>query len=170
MSHKRSFFVFAICLFLLIACLAAGYWIAAQRVGAVMAILLGPSWLLARKYPSPWLTLVCLVASVGLSVVGILMEVPPLLMVFGSAMALAVWDLLLLDTAVGTTSVSEQTRQYEKKHLYSLMLALGLGLSVTILGRSFSIQMPFIVLLLFVAFVLFALDRVWSYIKKTGKR
>ena len=97
------------------------------------------------------------------------MGVSPLLMIFGSAMALVVWDLVLLDSAVGNTSVGEQTRQYETRHLRSLLLTLGFGLIATLLGRSLSIQIPFLVLLLFVAFILFALDRIWSYIKKTGR-
>lgn len=94
---------------------------------------------------------------------------PPLAMILGSAVALAVWDILLLDSALGNHSLVKQTRQYENAHLQSLMLALGCGLFVTFLGRLSNIQIPFIVLLLLVAFILFALDRVWGYIKKAGK-
>ena len=90
-------------------------------------------------------------------------------MIFASAVALAVWDLLVLDSELGNTSSVEQTRRYETRHLQSLTLALGSGLLATLLGSFLKIQMPFIVLMLFVAFILFALDRVWGYIKNTGK-
>jgi hypothetical protein len=94
---------------------------------------------------------------------------PPLWLLFGSALALVVWDLLLLDAALGNTSPIEQTRQYESQHLQSLMLALGFGLSTALLGRLLNIQIPFIVLVLCILFILIALDRVWGYLKKTGK-
>jgi len=38
----------------------------------------------------------------------------------------------------------------------------------TLLESFFKIQMPFLVWMLFIAFLLFALDRVWGYIKNTG--
>jgi hypothetical protein len=166
-SLRKTLFV--VCLILVVLCLAAGYGIAGHWLGAMLAILTGPAWLLARKYPRPQLPLVCLLVTVGFAVVGRLVGSPPFLMIFGSAVALAVWDLLVLDSALGNTSSGEQTRHYETRHLQSLTLALGSGLLATLLGSFLKIQMPFVVLMLFVAFILFALDRVWGYIKNTGK-
>ena len=167
MSLRKTFFI--ICLIISVLCLAAGYWIPGHWLGAMIAILIGPAWLLARKYPDSPLPLVCLLGSVGFAVVGRLIGAPPLLMIFGSAVALAVWDLLLLDSALGNNSSAEQTCHYENKHLQSLTLALGSGLLATLLGSFLKIQIPFIVLMLFITFILFALDRVWGYIKNTGK-
>ena len=167
MSLRKNLFV--ICLILSGLCLAAGYGIAGQWIGAVLSILTVPAWLLARKYPSPRLPLVCLLVTVGFAVVGRLVGSPPFLMIFASAVALAVWDLMVLDSALGNTSDGEQTRHYETRHLQSLALALGAGLLAMLLGSFLRIQMPFIVLMLFIAFILFALDRVWGYIKHTGK-
>jgi hypothetical protein len=129
----------------------------------------GPGWLLARKYPNSALALVCLLASVSLAVAGTLIGAPSLWMIFGSTFALAAWDLLLLDSSLGNNSPGGQTRQYENKHLQSLMLALGLGLLAILPGRLLDVQIPFIVLMLFVIFMLFALDRVWGYIKRSGR-
>jgi hypothetical protein len=167
MSLRKTFFV--ICLLISVLCLAAGYWIPGQWIGGMLAIPIGPAWLLARKYPASPLPLVCLLGSVGFAVVGRLIGAPPFLMIFGSALALAAWDLLCLDSALGIHSSVEQTRHYEKEHLQALMLALGSGLLGTLLGSFLKIQIPFIVLMLFITFVLFALDRVWGYIKDTGK-
>ena len=167
MSLRKSFFV--ICLISSVLCLAAGYGIAGRWIGAMLAILLGPAWLLARKYPDSHLPLVCLLSSVALAVAGTLIGSPPFLMIFASALALAAWDLLLLDSAFGNTSPAEPTRRYENKHLQSLTLALGSGLFAALLGRFLEIQIPFILLMLLITFILFALDRVWGYIKNTGK-
>jgi mannose/fructose/N-acetylgalactosamine-specific phosphotransferase system component IID len=166
-SLRNTFFV--ICLIISALCLAAGYGIAGQWIGAMIAILIGPAWLLARKYPDSQLPLVCLLGSVGFAVAGTLIGSPPFLMIFASAVALAAWDLLYLDSALGNHSSVEQTRHYENKHLQSLTLALGSGLIAALLGRFLKIQIPFLVWMLFITFTLFALDRVWGYIKKTGK-
>jgi hypothetical protein len=167
MPFRKTLFV--ICLILAVLCLAAGYGIAGQWMGAILAILMGPGWLLARKYPGSRLPLVCLLVTVGFAVVGRLVGSPPFLMIFASAVALAVWDLLLLDSALGNPSSGDQTRRYETRHLRSLTLALCSGLLGTLLGSFLKIQMPFLVWMLFIAFLLFGLDRVWGYIKNTGK-
>ena len=168
MALRKTFFV--ICLVVSMLCLAAGYGIAGQWIGAVIAIITGLAWLLARKYPASWLPHICLLASVCLAVVGRLTGAPPLLMICGSGLALAVWDLLFLDDALGSHSSGEQTRRYENKHLQSLALALGSGLIVAFLGRLLNLQIPFVILVLFVVLVVFGLDRVWGYIKKRANR
>ena len=163
MALRKTFF--AVCLVVSVLCLAAGYGIAGQWIGAVMAIIAGLAWLLARKYPN-WLPHICLLASVCMAVVGRLTGSPPLLMICGSGIALAVWDLLLLDAALGRNSSGEQTRQYENKHLQSLVLVLGSGLCAVFLGRSLTLRTPFVLLVLFVALAVFGLDRAWGYIKR----
>jgi len=152
-----------------VVCLAVGYWIAEKWIGALVAILMGPAWLFARKNTDPWLPFICLLASVGLAVAGRLCGAPYLLMILASALALAVWDLIYLDTALDKNSFGAQTCQYENKHVQSLILALGFGLFVVLLGRFINIRIPFILLMLLISFTLYALDRVWGYITRTGK-
>ena len=162
MALRKKFFV--ICLVASVFCLVAGYVVVGKWIGAVLATITGLAWLLARKYPASWLPFICLLASVCLAVVGMLIGSPPLLMIFGSGVALAVWDLLLLDNALRSSS-GAQTRQYENKHLQSLALALGSGLLVVFLGRLLHLQIPFVASILFVALTIFGLDRVLGYIK-----
>ena len=164
MSFRKELLV--ICLMVSLLCLAAGYGIAGYWVGAAIAILMAPAWWLAEKDPASSLPTVCLSVSVGLAVVGRLIGCSPAWMIFGSAAALAAWDLVLLDSAVGNHSSGEPTRRYENRHLQSLVMALGFAFLAIVLGRFVNIQLPFIVLLLSLAFILFALDRVWGYIKK----
>ena len=61
------------------------------------------------------------------------------------------------------------TRQYENQHLRSLLLALGVALALIVVGRFVTIDLPFVLLLLSLALILFALDRLWVEIKKAGK-
>jgi len=147
-------------------CLTAGYIIVGEWVGAAIAIITGLAWLLARKYQDTGLSFICLVASVCLAVVGLLNGSPSFLMICGSGFALAVWDLIILDHALGDNSSEVRTRQYESKHLQSLALALGSGLLLAFLGRLLNLQIPFVMIMLFVVMVLFGLDRAYGYIKK----
>jgi hypothetical protein len=164
MALRKIFFF--ICLVVSMLCLVAGYIIAGLWIGAVIAIITGLAWLPSRKYPGSWLPHVCLIMSVALAVVGRLTGSPPLLMICGSTVALAAWDLLLIDDSLKGRSFEEKTRRYENKHLQSLALALGCGLMMALVGRSLNFQTPFLILLLFVILVVFGLDRVWGFIKE----
>jgi hypothetical protein len=160
--------LFAVCLAVSALCLAAGYAIAGQWIGMIIALMVGPAWLLARKYPASDLPLGCLLVSIGLAVVGRLTGSPPVLMIGGSAIALAAWDLLVLDAALGSAPLGEQARAYEASHLRSLALALGAGLVGAFLGRWLHLQIPFFITVLLIALAVFGLDRAWGYIKKTA--
>jgi hypothetical protein len=164
MALRKSFFV--ICLVISLLCLTTGYGFAGQWIGVVIVITSGFAWLPARKYPVSWLPHLSLITSVGLAVTGQLTGAPPLLMICGSGFALAAWDLILLDGALGTHSAGEQSRRYEIKHMQSLALALGAGLLVAFLGGMLHLQIPFVAMMLFVALVIFGFDRVWGMIKK----
>jgi hypothetical protein len=162
--------IFVVCLVVSTLCLSAGYWFAGRWIGAAIAISLSLVWLLARKYSVSSLPYICLFASVTLAVAGQLIGAPSLLMICGSGFALAVWDLILLDGALGTNSLGEQSRRYENSHLQSLALALGGGLLVAFLGGLINLQIPFLAMLLFVALVIFGIDRALHTIKKQRAR
>ena len=164
MTIRKTFFV--VCLVVSMLCLTAGYGFAGQWIGAAIAFTSGPAWLLARKYPVSWIPHICLITSVGLAVTGQLTGTPPLLMICGSGFALAAWDLILLDGALGMNSSGEQSRRYEIKHIQSLALALGAGLLAAFLGGMLNLQIPFVAMMLFVALVIYGLDRVWGTLKK----
>jgi hypothetical protein len=159
---------FAVCLAASALCLAAGYAIAGQWIGMIMALMTGPAWLLARKYAASWLPYICLLVSVGLAVVGRLTGAPPVLAICGAGIALAVWDLLLLDAALGSAPLGEQTRRYEASHVRSLALALGGGLAGAVLGRWLQLQIPFFITAVLIALAVFGLDRAWGHVKKTA--
>jgi hypothetical protein len=167
LAPRKTFF--AACTVVSVLCLAAGYAVTGLWVYAAIVIITGPAWLLARKYPASGLPHICLLGSVFLAAAGMLSGFPPSLMILGSGAALAAWDLLLLDAALGSYTSGEQTRRYEINHLQSLALALGAGLFATFLGRLLNLQIPFVILMLFIALAVFGLVRVWSYVKKMDK-
>ena len=151
-------------------CLAAGYAVTGQWLGVVIAMLTGPGWVLTRKYSAASLPLLCLLATIGLAATGCLIGSPPSLMIFSVAAALAAWDLSFFDVAMAGTSHTAQTRQYEIKHLQSLALALGFGLLAAFLGSLLQLQISFVMLILFIALVVFGLERVWGYVNKMEER
>jgi hypothetical protein len=168
MALSKTFFGVSVVLSAL--CLAAGYAVTGQWFGVVIAIMNAPGWVLARKNPASSLPLLCLLVTIGLAAAGCLTGSPSSLMIFSSAAALAAWDLLFLDVAMVSNSHTAQTRQYEIKHLQSLALALGFGLLAAFLGGLLNLQVSFVMLMLFIALVVFGLERVWGYVKKMEKR
>ena len=168
MSLRKIFFV--ICIGISALFLASGFGIAGERILALIAILMAPAWLFARKYADTWLPFICLLISVGLAVVGILIGASSRWMFLGSGFSLAAWDLLLFSAALENNPSGEQNRLYETKHIQSLVLALGFGLLLLFLGRLFTFRTPFALLILFIILVLFGLDRTLGDIKKQRVR
>ncbi len=164
MSARKALLI--ICLIASVLCLAAGYGMAGQWLGVAAASLTCPAWLLARKYPATWLPFICLLMSISLAAAGILSRSTFWLMICSSGFSLATWDLILLNHTLGNKPSSEQTRQFERKHLQSLTPALAAGLLAGSLGHFFILQIPLAVLIILIALVLFGLDRAWAYIKK----
>jgi hypothetical protein len=158
--------LFTICLIVSVVCLAAGYGLAGQWIGAGVAILTGPAWLFVRKYPASGLPLIGLFAAIFLAVVGRLVGSPGLLMICSAGFSLAVWDLLDLNFKIGNQPSGEQVRLYENNHLQSLALGSGAGLLVASLGHFISFKIPFLILALCIALAVIWLDRVWRNVGK----
>jgi hypothetical protein len=168
MSLRKICFVISIVIAVFF--LATGFEIAGERILALITILIAPAWFIARKHTDTWLPFICLLTSVGLAVVGILIGASSLWMFLGSGFSLAVWDLLLFSAALESNPSGEQTRLYEIKHIQSLGLALGSGFFLAFIGRLFTFQLPFALLILFITSVLFGLDRTLGDIKKQRVR
>ena len=157
---------FVTCVTITALLLAIGFATAGEWVLALVAILLTPAWFFARKYADAWLPFSCLLASVGLAIAGILTGASSVFMILASGFSLAVWDLSLFTAAFGNNSPGKQSRQYEIRHIQSLVLALGFGIFISLLGRLFTLRTPFALLILLIAWLLFGLDRALGAIKK----
>jgi hypothetical protein len=142
-------------------CLTLGY----SQVGPGMAFTAGlvvlGAGLLARRWPQTWLPSIALVVTVGLAVIELCQGAPPLLMLAAAALALANWDLALLDRLPPGSSSFRELTLLETKHYQSLLLALGLAFPVVLIGRIVHFQVPFGIMILLVILAFFGLARVW---------
>ncbi|NMB59751.1 MAG: hypothetical protein GYA12_11315, partial [Chloroflexi bacterium] len=61
---------------------------------------------------------------------------------------------------------TETISRFEQHHLRSLALAMGVGLSIAIIGRFINLKVPFILLFAIILLILFGLDRLWSQLAR----
>jgi hypothetical protein len=146
-------------------CLAAGFGVAGKWVGTGAALLSMAAWLLARRYPLTWAPPLCLTGCVGLALVGRLSGAPAVWMICAAGLALATWDLLLLDATLEQGPANGPARRLESSHLRTLALLLGASLALACLGRLVSLHIPFMLLLLLIILALFGWERAWKALK-----
>ncbi len=148
-------------------CLTLGYVATGQGIATALAILTLPVWLLAYKRPSICPPTAALIVSVSLAALGLLVRATSLQMLLGATLALASWDLVLLEhTLTGSSSSSPQAlTRLINLHYSRLALILGLGLLITVAGRLIHLQLPLVGVVLLVILALFSLDRVWRMLR-----
>ena len=162
---KRKLLFFT-CMILSVICWLGGYALLSLWPGAVISLLLGVIWWLAWKNPSPAMAGFCLVVSLLLGGAGVLLNVSSWLMICGAVTALGAWDLLSLNLTLGNISAAAQNQRYENQHLKTLLFVLGGGLLLALLGELLAFQIPFFILLLLVAGLVFLLERFWNFMIK----
>jgi hypothetical protein len=150
-----------ICILLSGLCLGAGFGASGQWVGLALEGITLAAWLAARGRENAWLGTVALVASSALAAVGLWAGGSPYLMLPGATLALASWDLTLFDHSLADNPPGPVVARLEWKHYQSLALVLGIGLMAAVAGRIILVQLPFVVLLLLVAVLVFCLERAW---------
>jgi hypothetical protein len=145
------------------ACLAAGYAANGEWITIAASASTGLMWLLAYKRPASLPPSAALVLSVGWGAVGLLADATPILMILSTTLALAGWDLMLLDhTLTGCANSSAQTISlFEHRHYQSLALALGPGLLIVIAGRMIRFEIPPGGMIILAIIAMFSLDRIW---------
>ncbi len=145
------------------ACLAAGYAANGGWIAVVAGASTGLMWLLVYKRPASWPPSVALVVAVIWGAVGLLVDATPVLMIINTTLALAGWDLMLLDHTLTscTNSSAETISLFERRHYQGLALALGLGLLIVIAGRMIQFEIPLGGLIILAILAMFSLDRIW---------
>jgi hypothetical protein len=150
-----------VCLILTALCLGIG----TAKVGQWIALAAGLAtllvWLAVYKWTSTDLPPLALVFSVSLAAIGLCAGASPLLMLLGATLALANWDLAILDHVQMGNSSAKAVTLLEKKHFQCLLLALGLALLVMIAGRMIRFHIPFGVMIALVILAFLSLARVW---------
>jgi hypothetical protein len=144
-------------------CLTLGY----AKIGPGMAFTAGlfilGAWLLAHRWPQTWFPSIALVVTVCLAVIELYQGASAPLMLVAAALALANWDLALLNRLPAGSPSFRKLTLLETKHYQSLLLALGLAIPASLIGRIIHFQIPFGIMILLVILAFFSLTRVWSY-------
>ncbi len=159
-------YVFKVSLALMVAFLSAAFFLIGEWSGLASAAGLGMLWFLLRKRVNRWLPHVFLFLSVAISAAAIITGGYPLLGMAGSVFALMAWDVHQLTVDLQCSPHKETISRFERRHLRSLVLAMGAGLSIAIIGRMISLKPPFILLFALVLLILFGLDRLWSQLAR----
>ncbi len=159
-------YVFYGSLALMVICQAAAFLLIGQWAGSVCVVGMGTFWFLSRRRTNQWLPHMFLFLTMAVSAAIILSGGYPLLGMAGSVFALMAWDAHQLISDLQGTTQKETTSRFEQRHLWSLILASGTGLSIAIIGRMIRLQLPFILLFVFVLLILFGLDRLWSQLAR----
>jgi hypothetical protein len=160
-------YLFYASLTLMAVCLSVAFGSAGQWAGMLCSIGLGALWFALRNRQSRWLPHVLWLASLGLSATAILTGSLPVLSIFGAGCSLAAWDLHQLFFSLRDSPMKEPTRRFEQRHLWSLLLALIIGLAIAIAGRMVTLQVPFILLVAVILLTVFGLDRLWTVLGKS---
>ena len=148
------------------ACLGLG-WIGAGNLWLALAgIIPFVGMLLARKPSLAWLAPVSLLIFVGLAVLGVFLGASPVWMVVSVVAALAAWDLVNFERAIGKNSHPH----LEIRHLQVLFAALGLGLLAALAGRAVQFSLPFILMLALILLGLYSLDRLSHFLSQHNPR
>jgi len=137
-------------------CLASGQWNLLAGCGILLLVSLFP-----RKWLPTGFATAALVATVCLAGTALVSGASAPLMILGTTIALAGWDLAALDQTLTTCPSSRGTALLEKKHYESLGLALGAGLAAAAAVRFIRFEIPFGVMVLVVVLALFCLDGLW---------
>ena len=159
-------YVFYVSLALMVTCLAATFYLTGEWTGLVSAAGLGVLWFFSRGRNNRWLPHMLLFLSLAVSAASILSGGNPLFGMAGSVFALMVWDTHQLICDLQEIPQKETISRFEWRHLRSLVLAMGTGLSIAIIGRMISLKAPFILLFALVLLILFGLDRLWSQLAR----
>jgi hypothetical protein len=154
-----------LCLVASAACLAVAYCLVGRRGGACAVILPGVVCLFRSRIPGRWLPPAFLSSMFCAAAVGLIAGASPHLMLPGAALALAAWDLMILDRLMTGSGSVHAARRLEMKHARSLFLALGLGLLSAEGGSLLSLRLPFLVMLLLVICVVYSLSRVFRSLR-----
>jgi hypothetical protein len=144
-----------------LACLAVGFTMVQQWLFLPTLLIVLLLWLLPLKWPSRWLPLVALALTLSLSAAGSLLGASSVVMLLAATLALATWDLALLELSLAGLAPTPNFSRLTHSHYVSLAGALALGLLAALAGRMLRLQLPFGILLLLALLVLLAIDRLW---------
>jgi hypothetical protein len=148
------------------ACLAVGCalgeaWKLALSAG--LPLLCG---LFALKEKNHTLSTLGLWLSVGIAGVGLLNGADSRLILLGSTLALAAWDLTLFNIGLEDCTLAGVPGRLESKHYQALATAVGGGLLAAWVGSGVRLSIPFVVMVLLAVLAVWSLDRAMRGLRR----
>ncbi len=142
------------------ACLGLGFAAAGQWGFVAAAVVVFTGSIIDLKWPSGWLPPVALAVSIGLAATGIFTGAAAAWMLLAATLALANWDLALLDHALADNPPRQLTLRLERRHYQDLAIVVATGLLAALASQGVQFQIPFVVMVAMVALVLYFLLRL----------
>ncbi len=142
------------------ACLGLGFAAAGQWGFVAAAVVVFTGSILDLKWPSGWLPPVALAVSIGLAATGIFTGAAAAWMLLAATLALATWDLALLDNALANNPPGQLTLRLERRHYQNLAIVMGTGLLAALASQGVQFQIPFVLMVAMVVLVLYLLLRL----------
>lgn len=139
--------------------LLAGFAIAGRVDGMVAALVCALGWVLVLALAASEATL-CLVASLGLGVLGALAGAPGWITTTAAGASLAAWDLTLLGARGAAPADEPGERRLLRSHLRALAAGILPGLALAILLGRAQVAIPFAAMVVLVGVALLSLHGV----------
>ena len=141
--------------------LLAGYW----PVLLIFLVLL-LVWGFTNRFSKFWSTSLFLITYLGLAAIGIMLDLPLILMLIAGSTALVSWELIQFKHDLSKDSIDALSGQRETYNLHSLLIAASTGFTLTLLSANITLQFPFIVTIFLVLVGLECLTQGLKQIKK----
>ena len=155
-----------ICLTITIGCLGVGYITAGYWLILPILIIILLFWIFMKNQPVFWTASSLLVVFIILAAVGMLADLPLLLMIIAGTAALVSWDLMQFNQRMVGNAASKTNTSFEKHHLNTLAFATFAGLTLALISSSISLQFPFWLIVVLVLMTIGCLIGGIQYIMK----
>ena len=155
-----------ICLTITIGCLGVGYITAGYWLILPIFIVMLLFWISMKNQPVFWPASSLLVVFISLAAVGMLADLPSMLMIIAGTAALVSWDLMLFNQSMVGNAAPKTNKSLEKHHLNSLPLAAFAGLTLALISSYISLQFPFGLIVILVLMTVGCLIGGIQYIRK----
>ncbi|MHC1771840.1 MAG: hypothetical protein AB9907_08910 [Flexilinea sp.] len=163
-STKITYRIFHFATILL---LASGFGMSKIWLGVIIILIMVPYWWITRRLQRKIYSGVSLVIFVGIAAYGLLSNASSYLMVAGVATALACWELEDQIPNAMKSSISLNTRLYEKNHLKKIGITITTGFIVAEAGLFLKLSLPFGAVFLVAILVLFCIFQLFLLFKRT---
>jgi hypothetical protein len=155
-----------LCVGLAVGSLAMGYGRAGWWDWMLAFGILGGLWLFGYWRGWAWMAPLGLVGFVGLSAIGLWLDLEAGWMVAGLVAALCAWDLQHFALGLQRVGRVEDGRALEQRHLLRLLAVAGLGLVLAVVALTIEIRLTFFQALLLGLLVIWGLSRGIGFLRR----